>query len=143
MAAGRQHLLEFGGSHVTTEFDGSLRFDLLYRIPYISVSHEFTGMTARQIRYALVATVGSERPFYHRWPWVILDVQMISAWEEGSGDFLAALQDRLREIDGELFLVATGETPAPAGIPVFASPDEAVEAARTARAEYRASRLQA
>jgi len=142
MAAGQQHHLEYGGSHVTTEFDGRISFDLVARIPVISVSHEFTGQTARQIRYHLVATVGAERPFYHRWPWVVLDVRMISSWEEGAGEFVEALQERLQDLEGDLYLVASAQVPVAPSVRRFATPEEAIAAAREDRAAHRAELLQ-
>src|SRR5687767_8555415 len=117
MAAGHQHHLEFGGSPVSTEFDGSLQFRLFDRLPVISVSQGFTEYTARQVRYALVASVGPERPFYHRYEYVILDVRMIGQWLPGSGEFVGALRERLRKIGGELFLVTTTQVPVPASVP--------------------------
>ena len=144
MAAGHeQHRLEFGGSHVGTEFSGSLQFRLVDRIPVISVSHDFTEETARAIRYHLVATVGPERPFYHRYFYVVLDVRMISRWAPGSGEFVGALRERMQQLGGELFLVATAEVPVPAGVPIHATPEEAVAAAKQLRAERRAAALRA
>jgi len=141
MAAGNQHHLEYGGSHVGTEFDGKLQFRLLDRIPHISVSHEFSELAARQVRYALVATVGAERPFYHRYQYVILDVRMITEWLPGSVEFVAALRQRLQKLGGELFLVHTGEVFIPGEVPTFATVDEALAAAKQMRAERRAAAL--
>jgi hypothetical protein len=141
MAAGKQHHLEFGGSPVGVEFDGSLHFRLAYRIPHISVSQDFTEQTARQIRYALVATVGPERPFYHRYYYVVLDVRMIGNWEPGSEEFVQALRERLRGLGGELFLVADRPVPLPDEFPRYASPEEALEAARELRAQHRQEKL--
>ncbi len=142
MAAGHQHHLEFGGSPVGTEFDGSLQFRLVDRIPVISVSQDFTEKTARQVRYALVATVGPERPYYHRWYYVVLDVRMIGEWEPGTGDFVNALRERMQRIGGELFLVHTVPVPVSAGIPAFETAEDAVVAAKALRAERRAASLQ-
>ena len=36
-----QHVLEFGGSPVSTEFAGRLKFELSHRIPVIAVSRQF------------------------------------------------------------------------------------------------------
>lgn len=141
MASGHQHHLEYGGSPVSTEFDGSLQFKLVARIPYLSVSHEFTPHTARQIRYALVGTVGPERPFYHRYRFVILDVRMISAWQEGAGEFVAELRRRLQRLGGELYLVTTTQVPVPPEVPRCATPEEAIETARAARAARRREEL--
>jgi hypothetical protein len=141
MAAGKQHYLEYGGSHVTTEFDGKLQFRLVDRIPHISVSHEFNELTARQIRYALVGTVGPERPFYHRYQYVVLDTRMITEWLPGASDFVSALRQRLQKLGGELFLVHTGEVYVPGDIPKFETADEAIAAAKLMRAERRAAAL--
>ena len=142
MAAGHQHHLEYGGSAVSTEFDGSLQFELLARVPHISVSHEFTELTARQIRYALVATVGPERPYYHRYYDVILDVRMISGWQPGAGAFVDALHARMHRIGGELYLVATVPTPVTSDVPTFTTVEAALAQARANRAERRLATLQ-
>ena len=142
MASGHQHHLEYGGSPVGTEFDGSLHFESLDRIPHISVSQDFTEKTARQIRYHLVATVGPERPYYHRHHYVILDVRMIGRWMPGSGDFVNALHDRMHRIGGELFLVATTEIPVSSAIPTFETVEEALAAAKALRKERREASLQ-
>jgi hypothetical protein len=141
MAAGHQHHLEYGGSPVGTEFDGSLHFKLIDRIPVIAVSHEFSEKTARQIRYELVSTVGPERPFYHRWQYVVLDVRMISEWLPGAGEFVAALRSRLVKIGGELFIVATEQIPVSAEIPRSETVEGAAAAAKELRAERRAASL--
>jgi hypothetical protein len=111
------------------------------RIPVISVSHAFTEKTARQIRYELVATVGPERPFYHRHYYVVLDVRMISEWQPGAGDFVGALRQRMQKIGGELFIVTTTPIPVPSDVPQFPTADEAVAAAKELRAERRAAAL--
>jgi len=127
---------------VGTEFDGSLRFELVDRIPNLLVSSDFSEKTARQIRYALVATVGPERPFYHRYPWVVLDVRMVGEWLPGSGEFVGALQERLRSLNGELYLVTTRPVPVADTVPRFATREEATAAAKDARAQRRAQLLQ-
>jgi hypothetical protein len=141
MAAGNQHHLEFGGSPVDVEFPGMLQFHLVDRIPVISVSHAFGEDTARAVRYELVATVGPERPFYHRYLYVVLDVRMISAWLPGGGEFVAALRDRMKAIGGELFVVTHLDIPVPGATLKFETPDEAVAAAKQLRAERRAEKL--
>lgn len=139
---GNQHFLEFGGSPVGTEFDGSLQFRLVDRIPVISVSQDFTEKTARQVRYELVATVGPERPFYHRHYYVVLDVRMIGEWKAGSGEFVGALRERMKKLGGDLFLVATTKVPVPGSVPTFETSDEAIAAAKKLRADNRAAMLQ-
>ena len=83
--------------------------------------------------YALVATVGPERPYYHRYHWVVLDVRMISEWQAGAGEFVNKLRERMKTIGGELFVVATEKIPVGSGVPVFPTAEEAVEAAKSAR----------
>jgi hypothetical protein len=96
----QRHQVEFGGSPVSTEFDGRLGFDLIDRIPVFTLSHDFSEHAARQIRYALVSTWGPERPFYQRYEWVVIDIRMVTGWAEGAGRFLTQLRDRLRQIGG-------------------------------------------
>lgn len=141
MASGEQHHLEFGGSPVTTEFPGKLQFRRVDRIPVISLSHTFDEETAREVRYALVATVGPERPFYHRYLYVVLDVRMVGRWAEKSGEFVAALRDRMRNLGGELFVVAEEKIPVPGDTRIYPTPQEAISAAKELRAEQRAAAL--
>jgi len=143
MAGGhaQQHRLEFGGSPVATEFPGLLNFDLIDRIPHISVSHQFTEETARAIRYVLVATVGPERPFYHRYLYVVLDVRMIGEWLPGGAEFVAALRERMTKLGGELFLVGDEGVPVTAAVPRFTTVEDAITAAKKMRAERRAAIL--
>lgn len=142
MASGNQHHLEFGGSPVTAEFPGKLQFRLVDRIPVIALSHTFDEETARAVRYNLVATVGPERPYYHRYPYVVLDVRMISTWKPGSGEFVEALRERLVKIGGELFVVATVEIPVAETVRRYQTLEDAVTAAKEMRAENRARSLQ-
>ncbi len=139
---GSQHTLEFGGSRVGSEFDGSLQFRLVDRIPWISVSHEFTEQTARQVRYALVGTVGPERPFYHRYLFVVLDVRMISAWHPGAAEFVNALRDRMQRLGGELIVVTTDQVPIANTVPIRDTPEDAIAHAKHLRAEKRSRLLQ-
>ncbi|MBI3909595.1 MAG: hypothetical protein HY320_01515 [Armatimonadetes bacterium] len=159
MAHASQHLLEFGGSPVGTEFDGSLSFQRVDRIPLLRVSQLFTPHTARQIRYCLVATVGAERPFYHRYPYVALDVRMVQGWEEGTPEFVRSLRERLRELGGELALVvppkpaanSAGEGtalepdrgPLAPEIPAFTHPEDALAYLKELRRERRAAAIAA
>jgi hypothetical protein len=136
-----QHNLEFGGSPVGTEFPGKLSFELIDRIPVISVSHDFEEETARQIRYELVATVGPERPFYHRYLYVVLDVRMVSEWLPGGGEFVDALRERMQKIGGELFVVTTVSIPVSADVPKFETVEEAVAAAKKMRVDRRTAML--
>jgi hypothetical protein len=143
MAAGHEqrHALEFGGSPVTTEFDGSLSVQLVDRIPIFTVSQDFSALTARQVRYGLVATWGPERPGYQRYQWVILDLRMVSGWEPGTPEFVARLRDRLRQLGGDLVLVAPEGGAPPGDYPVEATVEAAVEQVKRRRAEARAAAL--
>src|SRR4051812_4619191 len=107
----KQHALEFGGSPVSTEFPGQLQFALADRIPILVLSQTFDEEAARAVRYSLVATVGPERPFYHRYPDVVLDVRMVTSWAEGAGSFVNQLRERLKKLGGDLFVVATDQIP--------------------------------
>lgn len=155
MAHASQHALEYGGSPVGVEFDGSLSFRKQDRIPILTVSSVFTEHTARQIRYCLVATVGEERPFYHRYPFVVLDLRMVEGWEPGAAEFVAALRRRLCELGGELAVVLPPK-PAPADaprepdrgplsaeIPAFLTVEEAHATLRQLRHERRMAAIRA
>ncbi len=139
MAAGEQHHLEFGGSPVTTEFPGRLRYQAVDRIPILELSYTFDEEAARAIRYELVSSVGPERPFYHRHRFVVLDVRMVSSWKQDAAPFVTALRDRLLSIHGDLYVVANTDTPLQAGVTRYGSIEAAVDAAKTARRERRAS----
>lgn len=140
MSAGQQHALEFGGSPVGTEFDGSLSFRQIDRIPIFTLSAAFTPHAARQIRYGLVSTWGPERPFYQRYQWVVIDVRMVTAWQEGSSRFVEQLRDRLRELGGELVLVSD-QGHLPPGMTVVGTVDAAVEWVSEARKSARSAAL--
>ena len=144
MAVGheKQHQLEYGGSPVSTEFPGQLQFRLVDRIPVLDLSQDFDEEAARAIRYSLVATVGPERPYYHRYYDVVLDVRMVTHWHPSAGQFVADLRTRMKKLGGDLFVVATEPTPVPGELLVFETAEEAVAAARTQRAERRRKALQ-
>jgi len=139
----KQHALEYGGSPVGTEFPGQHHFRLVDRIPHLSVSHQFDEQAAREVRYCLVATVGPERPFYHRYRYVVLDVRMVNAWSEGGGEFVSALRERLKKLGGDLFVVTTQPIPGSGSLQTHETPDAAIAAAKALRAERRAQALQA
>jgi hypothetical protein len=142
MAGHKQHQLEFGGSPVTTEFPGALQFRLVDRVPILSLSHQFDEEAARAVRYSLVSTVGPERPFYHRYRYVVLDVRMVGGWDPGAGEFVKALRERIKNLGGELYVVATVELPpATSGVPLFETVEEAVVAAKALRAENRSKAI--
>ncbi len=138
----QRHQLEFGGSPVSTEFDGSLQFKMQDRIPIFVVSQDFTAHTARQIRYGLVATWGPERPFYQRYQWVILDLRMVTSWEEGTPAFVGQLRDRLRQLGGDLVLVAYDTSMLPGEYTVAETVEAAVALVNERRAAARAALLQ-
>jgi hypothetical protein len=140
MAVGheKQHKLEYGGSDVTTEFPGQLQFRLVDRIPVLVLSHQFDEEAARAVRYSLVATVGPERPYYHRYRYVVLDVRMVSEWLPGSGKFVKALADRIKSLGGDLYVISTVPLPDEAvGVQRFETAEDAVAAAKKLRAENR------
>jgi hypothetical protein len=134
--------LEFGGSPVATEFDGKLAFDLIDRIPIFTAAHDFSAHTARQIRYGLVATWGPERPFYQRYQWVILDVRLVTGWEDGAPAFVHQLRDRLRSLDGDLVLVGGDTSMLPDDYTTADSIEAAVALVKERRAVARAAALQ-
>jgi hypothetical protein len=123
----QRHQVEFGGSPVGTEFDGKIAFKLIDRIPILTTSHEFTAHTARQIRYALVATWGPERPFYQRYQWLVLDIRMVTGWEPGAPAFAVQLRDRLRQFGGDLVLVAHDTSSLPGDFTSAETVEAAVE----------------
>jgi hypothetical protein len=137
----KQHFLEFGGSPVGTEFPGQLQFRLVDRIPHLSVSHTFDEVAAREIRYCLVATVGPERPFYHRYRYVVLDVRMISRWAPGGAEFVVALRERLKKLGGDLFVVTTQPIPNGGTLETHETVEAAVAAAKRLRADRRSQAL--
>jgi hypothetical protein len=137
----QRHQVEFGGSPVGTEFDGKLAFKLVDRVPIFTTSHEFTAHTARQIRYALVSTWGPERPFYQRYQWVAIDVRMVTGWEPGAPGFLAQLRDRLRQLGGDLVLVAYDTSALPGEFATAETVEAAVEQVHQRRDAARALML--
>ena len=48
MSEEQQHSLEFGGSPVKADFDGTIGYQLVNRVPVITVSYTFSALTARQ-----------------------------------------------------------------------------------------------
>lgn len=138
----KQHHLEFGGSPVTTEFPGQLQFRLVDRIPVLVLSQDFDEEAARAVRYSLVATVGPERPFYHRYLDVVLDVRMVTHWHPSAGQFVNDLRARMKKLGGDLFVIATEPIPTSSEVRIFESAEEAVTAAKEQRAERRRRALQ-
>ena len=138
----RKHQLEFGGSPVGTEFDGRLQFDRIDRIPIFTVSHFFSAHAARQIRYALVSTWGPERPFYQRYQWVIIDARMVTGWEDDARLFVQQLRDRLRQLGGDLVLVAYETSALDGEFATAETQEAAVALVKERRAAARATALQ-
>ena len=127
--------------YFSREFDGKLAFKQVDRIPILTASHDFTAHTARQIRYALVATWGPERPFYQRYEWIILDIRMVTGWEPGAPAFVAQLRDRLRQLEGDLVLVAYDTSSLPGEFTTAETVEAAVEIVHRRRDEARANAL--
>lgn len=136
-----QHVIEFGGSAVSSEFPGRLKYDLKVRIPVIAASGDFDAETARGLRYMLIATWGPERPSYQRYPYVVLDLRMVQSYDDGASGFIGQLRDRLRQLGGDLFVALRGEPPTSGELQTFATADEALEAARDQRRADRAEAL--
>jgi hypothetical protein len=112
------------------------------RIPILVTAHHFNAWTARQIRYALVATWGPERPFYQRYQWVILDVRMTDRWEEGAPQFVAQLRDRLQQLGGDLVLVAYDTSMLPGEYRAAETVEDAVAMVKEERDRLRRETLQ-
>ena len=64
MSQEQQHHLEFGGSPVHDDFDGTIAFKVVNRVPVVTASYTFGELTARQFRYLMAASFGPETPFH-------------------------------------------------------------------------------
>jgi hypothetical protein len=133
MAHDTQHLVEFGGSPVAEEFDGTISFSLVDRIPVISISHTFWAHTARQFRYFMNGSLDKEKPFHHAYNWVIADLRMVSEYRDDVLAFLAGVRDELRALRGDLVVVTYQPEILPAGFQAYETVDEAVAAVKEAR----------
>src|SRR5438046_9604691 len=89
MAHDSQHVIEFGGSKVDEEFDGTIAFSLIDRIPVITISHTFWAHTARQFRYLMNGSLESEKPIHQQYNWAIADLRMVSDYRDDTPLFLA------------------------------------------------------
>jgi hypothetical protein len=128
-----QHVLEFGGSKVDAEFDGTIAFNLVDRIPVITISHTFWAHTARQFRYLMSGSFGSEKPFHQQYNWAIVDLRMVSDYRDDTPQFLVEARDTFRRLGGDLVLVTYQPELLPEGFKTFETVDEAVAAVKEAR----------
>jgi hypothetical protein len=128
-----QHFLEFGGSPVEAEFDCTIAFKLVDRIPVVTISHTFWAHTARQFRYLMNGSLDTEKPFHQAYNWAIADLRMVSEYRDDVLPFLAQTRDELRRLRGDLIVVTYSPGLLPAGFKTFESVDEAVAAVKEGR----------
>ena len=104
----------------------------------------FDGAGMARVVWALQDRViwGPERPFYQRYQWVILDVRMTDRWEEGAAGFVGQLRDRLRQLGGNLVLVAYDTSMLPGEYPVAETVEQAVAMVKEERDRLRRETLQ-
>jgi hypothetical protein len=133
MAHEAQHDLEFGGSRITEEFDGTISFTLIDRIPVLTISHTFWAHTARQFRYLMNGSLDVEKPFHQSYNWAIADLRMVSEYRDETPWFLADTRDALRRLGGDLLVVTYQPELLPEGFRTFESVEEAVAAAKKGR----------
>jgi hypothetical protein len=135
----KQHTLEFGGSHATTDFDGTISFRLHDGIPVITVSYSFDDTTARQFRYLMGATINQEYHFHERYQYLVVDLRAVTAWKGEGPKFLGEMRDTLQRLHGELHLVTYDASPMPGSFLVSETVDEALDKVRAAREAKRAA----
>lgn len=133
MSQEAQHQLEFGGSKIDAEFDGTIAFSLVDRIPVITISHAFWAHTARQFRYLMNGSLDVEKPFHQQYNWAIADLRMVSSYRDETPQFLAEARDSLRRLRGDLVVVTYQPELLPEGFKTFETVDEAVTAVKAAR----------
>ena len=133
MSQEAQHQLEFGGSKVDEEFDGTIAFSLIDRIPLITISHTFWAHTARQFRYLMNGSLGVEKPFHQQYNWAIADLRMVSEYRDDTPQFLAEARDTLRRLRGDLVVVTYQPDLLPGGFKSFETVEDAVAAVKEAR----------
>jgi hypothetical protein len=121
-----QHLLEFGGSPVDEEFDGTIAFSLIDRIPVLTISHTFWSHTARQFRYLMNGSLDVEKPFHQQYNWAIADLRMVSDYRDNTLQFLADARDALRRLRGDLVAVTYQPEVLPGDFKSFDTVDDAV-----------------
>jgi hypothetical protein len=131
-----QHVLEFGGSKVDEEFDGTIAFSLIDRIPVITISHTFWAHTARQFRYLMNGSLEHEKPFHQQYNWAIVDLRMVSDFRDDTPQFLAEVRDTFRRLGGDLVAVTYQPELLPEGFKTFEAVDEAVAAVKEARRRH-------
>ena len=133
MSHNTQHQVEFGGSPVAEEFDGTISFRLLDRVPLITISHTFWAHTGRQFRYFMNGSLDKEKPFHYSYNWAIVDLRMVSEYRDDSLDVLAGVRDTLRGLRGDLVAVTYQPEILPAGFTTFETVEEAVAAVKESR----------
>ena len=133
MSHDAQHLIEFGGSKVDEEFDGTISFRLVDRIPIITVSHTFWAHTARQFRYLMDGSLGAEKPFHYQYDWAVADLRMVSEYRDDTPLFLVGVRDALRRLRGDLYVVTYQPERLPSDLRTFESVEEAIAAVKEAR----------
>jgi hypothetical protein len=137
--SGRQHGLEFGGSHFSSDFDGTINFRLVDAIPVITLSYTFSDTTARQFRYLMGATLGpQEYHFHQRYQYLVADLRAVTAWKEGAAAFMGEVRDAMRSVGGELRVVTYDASMLPGEFAVHETVDEALEAIKESRQKARA-----
>jgi hypothetical protein len=135
----RQHDLEFGGSHVHSDFDGTINFRLADAIPVITISYTFGDTTARQFRYLMGATLGpQEYHFHQRYQYLVVDLRPVTAWKEGAAQFMAEVRDALQRVGGELHVVTYDASKLAGDFAVHETVDEALDAIKETRQRARA-----
>lgn len=130
MSEEQQHHLEFGGSPVKQDFDGTIAFKLLNRVPIITVSYTFSSLTARQFRYLMLGTFERESPFYQRYKDCVVDVRAVTSWRDDAAQFLVTARDTFRGLGGDLYVVTYEPGTLPTGLQTFETVDAAVQAAK-------------
>lgn len=134
----RQHELEFGGSHVHSDFDGTINFRVVDGIPVITVSYTFGPTTVRQFRYLMGATLGpQEYHFHQRYQYLVTDLRAVTGWEGDAPAFMAQVRDSLAALGGELHIVTYDASMLPGSFAVHETVDEAVAAIKEARERAR------
>lgn len=128
-----QHLIEFGGSTVDAEFDGTIAFSLIDRIPLITISHTFWAHTARQFRYLMNGSMGVEKPFHQQYNWAIVDLRMVSDYRDNTPEFLSEAQGSLRRLRGDLVAVTYQPELLPDSLKTFETVPDAVAWVKEAR----------
>jgi hypothetical protein len=130
----RQHELEFGGSEVKEDFDGTINFSLRDAIPVITVSYTFNDTTARQFRYLMGATLApQEYHFHQRYQFLVVDLRPVTGWRGEAPAFMGEVRDALRRLGGDLFVVTYEAAKLPGEFLVYETVDEALDAVKATR----------